>query len=179
MEHYESPIKEEMIAFIQQHLGPIEPSELTTLAQIKDKMRRIDDAKWAEVAYIMAERGIYDDDLPDALEDNETFITAEQASAYMDSLYGNRVQNEQHNLDFSRKVDLATRPKDKEDEPNLFTLPKELRHKVKSYGVLQPDNAKREFDVINKWGGKKRKMRRSNKKRRNKKRNKRTKRRKD
>lgn len=152
------PTKDEMIAFIQRHLGPIDPNELTSLKQIKDKMRLIDNAKWAEVGEIMTQQGLYDDDLPDALQDNQTFIEAEQATAYMDSLYNSRVQNEERNIDFSRKVDLATRPKDRADEPNRFTLPIELRHKVKSYGVLEPDNVKREFDVIHKLGGKKKKI---------------------
>ena len=161
----EKPTKEEMVEFIQKHLGPIPPEELTTLEAIKPKIQQIKNMKWDIVYNKMAERGIHHDDLDD-LEDDEDLIEAEQADEYIRSMSNTRVRDEKENIKFARDVSLVTRKNPRR------TLPKALEQKIQTYGVVEPDNPVPEFDVIDSFGGKKGK----GKSRKNKKKTRRTKR---
>lgn len=148
MANYQQPTKEEMIAFIEEHLGPINQSTPLNLREIKEKLLNIQDAKWRIISERMRKQNIPIKEWITNPENDEENTIIRRANSYVASIDPFRERDEIENIKLAKDVTAVSKRKN---------IPDILEKKIQTYGVIRPSNPKTEFDAYNRLGGKTRK----------------------
>lgn len=148
MANYQKPTKNEMIAFIEEQLGPINQSPPLTLRQIKEKLANVQEAKWRIISERMREQNIPIGEWATNPENNEENNIIKKANSYIASIDPLREKDEINNIKFVKDISAISKKK---------KLPDILEKKIQTYGVVRPSNTTAEFDAYSRLGGKTRK----------------------